>query len=285
MTNRIGIAVGEWIGNNLGKIIWLAVVVAVAAIAASTLSKLLRKALDKTDIPSASIFVNLMRVLIWVIAAAMVLQPVFGINPTTIVTALGVGGVAISLGLKDTIANVISGFGLMLGHVIRPGDLVTVQGVTGRVHDITWRQTVVETRTGDHMVIPNSVLNTTALTKLSAASESMTAFDFTARATVDPDAISQDILRRVSRATADLSAPGQKPLVKFTGFSPYGITGQVMVFAKPGTLLSTVRDKAARALADPAIDYLVSYAVAPNAYPMDTVRSSFSRQAPQPPEE
>ena len=33
----------------------------------------------------------------------------------------------------------------MLGRVIQPGDLVTIQGVTGTVHDITWRQTVVRT--------------------------------------------------------------------------------------------------------------------------------------------
>ena len=109
------------------------------------ISRVLRKILDNSQIPSASIFVNLTRVTIWVTGAAMVLQPVFGINPTTLITALGVGGVAISLGLKDTIANIIGGFGLMLGRVIQPGDLVTIQGVTGTVHDITWRQTVVRT--------------------------------------------------------------------------------------------------------------------------------------------
>ena len=166
------------------------------------ISRVLRKILDNSQIPSASIFVNLTRVTIWVTGAAMVLQPVFGINPTTLITALGVGGVAISLGLKDTIANIIGGFGLMLGRVIQPGDLVTIQGVTGTVHDITWRQTVVRTRSGDMMVIPNSVLNTAALTKLTPVSEGMATLEFTAKASGDPSAISQDILDRVTKATA-----------------------------------------------------------------------------------
>jgi hypothetical protein len=39
-------------------------------------------------------------------------------------------------------------------------------------------------------------------------------------------------------------------VVNFTGFTPYGVEGQVLLFAKPGVLLSTVRDKAVRALAD-----------------------------------
>ena len=209
-----------WFQVTPGKLIWLTIVLAIVFVADRVISRVLRKILDNSQIPSASIFVNLTRVTIWVTGAAMVLQPVFGINPTTLITALGVGGVAISLGLKDTIANIIGGFGLMLGRVIQPGDLVTIQGVTGTVHDITWRQTVVRTRSGDMMVIPNSVLNTAALTKLTPVSEGMATLEFTAKASGDPSAISQDILDRVTKATADVTLEGQPPLVKFTGFSP-----------------------------------------------------------------
>jgi len=241
--------IARWFQVNAGKLIWLTIVLAIVFVADRVISRVLRKILDNSQIPSASIFVNLTRV--------MVLQPVFGINPTTLITALGVGGVAISLGLKDTIANIIGGFGLMLGRVIQPGDLVTIQGVTGTVHDITWRQTVVRTRSGDMMVIPNSVLNTAALTKLTPVSEGMATLEFTAKASGDPSAISQDILDRVTKATADVALEGQPPLVKFTGFSPYGMTGQVLVFAREGVLPSTIKDMAARAIAGSGTEYLV----------------------------
>ena len=69
------------------------------------------------------------------------------------------------------------------------------------------------------MVIPNSVLNTAALTKLTPVSEGMATLEFTAKASGDPSAISQDILDRVTKATADVALEGQPPLVKFTGFS------------------------------------------------------------------
>ena len=247
----------HWLAKNYSKLILLAVVLIVAALIDKALTKVVRRMLDKSQVPNASIFVNILRVVVWVFAIGTLLQPVFGINPTTLVTALGVGGVAISLGLKDTIANVIGGFGLMLGRVIQPGDLVTIQGVTGTVHDITWRQTVVRTRSGDMMVIPNSVLNTAALTKLTPASEGMATLEFTAKASGDPSAISRDILDRVTKATADVTLEGQPPLVKFTGFSPYGMTGQVLVFAREGVLPSTVRDMAARAIAGSGTEYLV----------------------------
>ena len=111
-----------WLSANAGKLIWLAAVIIAAIIISKLVSRGLRTLLDRSQVPSASIFINLARVLIWVIAVTIVLQPVFGINPTTLITALGVGGVAISLGMKDTIANVIGGFGLMLGKVIQPGE-------------------------------------------------------------------------------------------------------------------------------------------------------------------
>ncbi|MBT1173479.1 mechanosensitive ion channel family protein [Bifidobacterium sp. MA2] len=247
--------VRTWFRANAGKLLWLLIVLIVAWVADRVLRRVLRKVLDNSQIPSASIFINLMRVVVWCAAATMVLQPVFGINPTTLVTALGVGGVALSLGLKDTIANVIGGFGLMLGHVIQPGDPVTIQGVTGTVVDITWRHSMIETRAGDRMVIPNSILNTASLTKLTASNESMTTIPFTVKGGSDPDEVGRDMTTRVQHGAADVMRPENPPIVKFTGFSPYGMEGQILLFAREGVLLSTVKDRAARAIAD--ADYLV----------------------------
>lgn len=247
-------AILQWFGANAGKIIFLTITLVAAALITKALSGLLRRVLDSTNMPSASIFINIMRVLVWVVAVAIVLKPVFGIDPTTLMTALGVGGIAVSLGLKDTIANVIGGFGLMLGRVIQPGDLVTVAGTTGVVKDITWRQTVVRERSGNEMVIPNSVLNTASLERLTPGNEGLVSVRFTAKGGGDTDLISRRIIARVQEATAEFADPGSTPLVKFTGFSPYGIEGEVLIFAKPGIFLSTVRDAAVRALAD--ADYL-----------------------------
>ena len=132
--------------------------------------------------PNASIFINILRAVVWTLAVGTVLQPVFGINPTTIFTALGIGGLAVSLGMKDTIANIIGGFGLMLGRVIQPGDLVNVAGTDGVVEDINWRQTVVRERNGNIKIIPNSILNTASLEKLNPSNEMLVRVPFTAKA-------------------------------------------------------------------------------------------------------
>jgi len=238
----------HWLAKNYSKLILLAVVLIVAALIDKALTKVVRRMLDKSQVPNASIFVNILRVVVWVFAIGTLLQPVFGINPTTLFTALGIGGLAVSLGLKDTIANVIGGFGLMLGRVIQPGDYVNVAGITGTVKDINWRQTIVRERNGNEMVIPNSILNTASLEKLDPSNECLVSVRMKA-----------DIVSTVEHATVGLANPQYKPVVKLNGFTPYGIDGTIYAFAKNDLLLSTMADAVAQSIAH--ADYLEHRAV------------------------
>ena len=249
----------QWFEANAGKIIFLLVAIVAALLITKGLARVMRKVLDRTDMPSASIFINIMRVLVWILAASIVLQPVFGISPTTLMTALGVGGIAVSLGLKDTVANVISGFGLMLGKVIQPGDLVSVAGTAGVVKDITWRQTVVRERNGNVKIIPNSILNTTSLEKLNPSNEMLVRVPFTAKAGTDIDEMTRQVVQAVQRDTADLADPRFPPKVRLTGYSPYGINVEVCAYAKPGSLLPDMINAVARSIAN--ADFLENRAI------------------------
>ena len=115
------------------RVAFLAIALLLAALVSHALARALRRTLDATDVPSASIFVNIGRGLVWALAVLSVLQPVFGIEPTAFVTALGVTSLALSLGLQDTISNLIGGLSLMVGRVVKPGDLVDVAKETARL--------------------------------------------------------------------------------------------------------------------------------------------------------
>ena len=150
----------------MGKLWLLLVVVCVAGVVTHWLVRIASKALDRSEIPSVTIFINILRVIIWTFALLIVLEPVFGIQPTAFVTALGIGGIVLSFGLQDTIKNVVAGIILMATHAIKPDDNVKFGDVRGKVVDITWRNTILRTRAGDELVIPNSVLNNTSFVRL-----------------------------------------------------------------------------------------------------------------------
>ena len=241
--------IAPWIRNNSGRILFFVAVVIIAAVLAKVAAGSVRRVLRRSNIPNASIFVNVILAVIWTLAFITVLEPVFGINPTTLWTALGIGGLAVSFGLKDTIANIVGGFGLMVGKVIQPGDIITIQGVTGTVKDVTWRHTVMTERSGSQMWIPNSVLNTVALEKITPSMESLVRIPFVVTMDSDLQQVSATVADAVAAATRDLRVAGREPKVKIKGYTINGVEAEVWVFAKPGVLPSTLQDVGSRSLA------------------------------------
>ncbi|MDH3976519.1 MAG: mechanosensitive ion channel [Deltaproteobacteria bacterium] len=82
----------------------------------------------------------------------------------SLVTALGVGSLAIGLAAKDTLANMISGFTIMVDRPFRPGDRVELgSGEIGDVLEIGMRSTKIKTFYNTILVVPNSDLVNTRL--------------------------------------------------------------------------------------------------------------------------
>ena len=88
-------------------------------IAARTLRKLLER--DSNPLPSSSILVNIARGVIWALGASVLLDACFGINANALVAALGVGGIAVSLGFQDTLSNLIGGLQVIFMGIVKPG--------------------------------------------------------------------------------------------------------------------------------------------------------------------
>jgi len=105
--------------------------------------------------PVTSIFSNITKVIIYSVGLLVMLQSL-GISITPILTALGVGGLAVALALQDTLSNLFAGFHILASKSIRPGDYVKLQtGEEGYIHDINWRVTSI--KAPDHLiVIPNA---------------------------------------------------------------------------------------------------------------------------------
>ena len=252
--DQLGEVAWLWVRQHAPRMLLLAVVLVVAVVLSKLAGHALRRTLEHTALPSATFFVNIVRATIWILAVAFVLQPVFGINPSTLLAALGISGLVLSFGLQHTIANIVGGFGLMAGKVVQPGDVVRINRVTGIVKDVTWRHTVVSERDGGELWIPNAVLDTSALEKLPAAAEAMARVPLTVKPGLNADEVAEKILSAVKTAAGDRLLKSIPPMVNYQGFSPFGMQGEVWMFVAPGVLIADVQDLATRALA--GADYL-----------------------------
>jgi len=96
--------------------------------------------------------------------ALIVILKHFNYDIFSLVTALGIGSLAIGMAAKDTLAHMISGFTLMLDRPFRIGDRIQlVGGQVGDVADIGLRSTKIKTLDNQLLVIPNSDLCNTML--------------------------------------------------------------------------------------------------------------------------
>jgi small-conductance mechanosensitive channel len=87
-----------------------------------------------------------------------------GVNLSGIVATGAVLTAVIGLALQDTLGNLVGGLALQLDSTVRVGDWIRVQDVSGRVTEIRWRSTSIETRNWETVVIPNSVLTRSQVT-------------------------------------------------------------------------------------------------------------------------
>ncbi|MFH0813623.1 MAG: mechanosensitive ion channel family protein [Pseudomonadota bacterium] len=113
---------------------------------------------------STTIFSNLTKVLVLLIGILISLQSL-GISITPVLTALGVGGLAVALALQDTLSNLFAGIHVIASRQLGPGDYVKLDtGEEGYVVDITWRNTAIRALPNNMIIIPNSKLASAIVT-------------------------------------------------------------------------------------------------------------------------
>jgi small-conductance mechanosensitive channel len=111
-----------------------------------------------TALPSARILSTAAKAAVIIVGALVALQTI-GVSVAPVLTALGVGGLAVGLALQDTLANLFAGFQILISRQVRPGDFVKLSsGEEGFVEDITWRNTTIRQLPNNIVIVPNATL-------------------------------------------------------------------------------------------------------------------------------
>jgi small-conductance mechanosensitive channel len=147
----------EWIGAF--------VIVSLTLVALSVAVRTVTRYGERQGMPFAA--AGLSRTLIRVVVVTigvMSLLANFGKSIVPLLTALGVGGIAVALALQDTLANFFAGIHILVERPIFVGDLIRLSdGQEGVVSDIGWRTTRVRNGNNDLVIVPNSKITTGTL--------------------------------------------------------------------------------------------------------------------------
>jgi small-conductance mechanosensitive channel len=192
---------------------------------------------------SATIFVNITRVIVLALGLLLLLNSL-GVAITPLLTALGVGGLAVALALQDTLENLFAGVHILASHQIQPGAFIQLDnGMEGYVEDTNWRNTVIRQTSNNIVVVPNNTLAKSILTNYHRPDQEMSVLvslgvsydsdlDYVERVTVE---VGREVMREV-----DGAVPEHEPLVRYTSFGDSSVRFNVILRTSEVTERGTV---------------------------------------------
>ncbi|MEB3288056.1 MAG: mechanosensitive ion channel family protein [Vampirovibrionales bacterium] len=184
------------------------------------------------SLPSTSIFHNIIRIGIMCLGLLVMLQTL-GISVLPILTALGVGGLAISLALKDTLENVFAGFQIIFSKQIRIGDYVRLDnGVEGYAEDIGWRNSTIRQFNENLVIIPNAKLASAIVTNYSRPNLGMLiTLEGIVHYHSDLQEVESLILEAAQRVIdrEEMANKSKKPVVRLFQFTDLGVRYRLRV--------------------------------------------------------
>lgn len=152
------------------------------------------------------------------LVAAIVVAKHFGKDVTSLVTALGVGSLAIGLAAQQTLGNMIAGVVILADRPFRPGDRVKLAtGEVGEVRDIGVRSTRIRMLDGNTLVVPNAELANSRVVNYAVLTQHS---DVKLTVAVDSDV---EKVAALLKEVAAEDARARNLAVRVTNVSPHGI--------------------------------------------------------------
>ena len=184
------------------------------------------------NLPKTTLLNSILVGVIYAMGLLVILQ-YYGISIAPILTAAGVGGMAVALALQETLANIFAGLHLILSKQLRIGDYIKLSsGEEGRVSDITWRfTTIIPLGASSTIVIPNKTIAGANISNFSLPTQNINvsvpvgvAYDSDLAAV---ERISIETAKEVLARVDD--NPNAEPLVRYTDFGDSSINFNVIL--------------------------------------------------------
>ena len=205
---------------TISTIIHVIVILSITIAAANLSGRIFKGYIQQSNLPlpTTGLAYGMLKGIILVIGFLIILS-VLGISITPLITALGVGGLAVALALQDTLANLFAGIHILVEKSIRVGDFIKLEtGQEGFVDDITWRTTRVRMLPNNMVVIPNSKLAQSVVTNYCLPEKKMSLLiPVGVSYSSDPDTVEKILIEEAKKAVGNV--PGllgdPEPFVRF----------------------------------------------------------------------
>lgn len=198
-------------------------------------NRVINKLVSENKVQGASLIYNITRLTILSLGVLLILQNL-GISITPLLTALGVGGIAVALALQETLSSLVAGVNVIASRKVKPGDYISLDsGEEGYVEDITWRNTTIKSLPNNIIIIPNQKLGGSVVTNYYDPDKEMAVLiDVGVSYDSDLEKV-EEITNQVSKEVMQEVAGGVEefePFIRYNQFADSSINFTVILRAK-----------------------------------------------------
>ena len=206
--NLSGLVDNALLSYWLSKALLIFLCVAAVCVATRIVKGALRR--SKLERGVAGFLRSAITAVLWVIVVIIVADS-FGIPTASLLAALGVAGLALSLSVQSLLTNLFAGVQIISAHPFAVGDFVELAGVSGTVAEIRLFQTRLKTPDNRVVIVPNGKITAGTITNYSAELRRRADLRFPVAVTADSDVVRSAILSAAAAEPRALDDPA--PLV------------------------------------------------------------------------
>jgi small-conductance mechanosensitive channel len=158
-----GLALDDGVGRPLEIVFVVILTVKVVQLAQDIVRFLLEKWVERAEMDEASgnfvirYLMTVFRLVLWAGGLVFVLDNV-GIEVTSIVAGLGIGGIAIALAAQAVLGDAFSSFAIFMDKPFQVGDFIIVGDMLGTVEHVGFKTTRLRSLGGEQIVMSNTDL-------------------------------------------------------------------------------------------------------------------------------
>ena len=196
------------------NVLYVLIGLSVSLALANLTSRLIQHAMESRElpVPATGLSRTIIKVIIMAIGILVILSSL-GISIAPLLTALGVGGLAVALALQDTLSNLFAGIHVLVERPIRVGDYIKLSsGEEGYVEDIGWRTTRIKMLANNIIIIPNSKLSQSIITNYYYPEKRMSlVIPIGVSYDSDPDRVEKILVEEAQKAAGEIAGFLKEP--------------------------------------------------------------------------
>lgn len=119
---------------------------------------------------------QIIKIILWVIGFLLVLSNL-GVNVTSLVAGLGVGGIAVAFALQGVLGDLFASFSIFIDQPFKVGDYVQAGAESGTIKKVGMKTSRIQTLSGEELVVPNTDIGSARLRNFSRMEKRRVRYD------------------------------------------------------------------------------------------------------------